>query len=35
VSGSSALPQFCELRFHANGPTISVQIAKAAETNVS
>jgi hypothetical protein len=35
VSGSSALPQSCELRFHVNGPTISVQIAKAAETRVS
>jgi hypothetical protein len=35
VSGSSVLPQACELRFHVSGPTVSVQVAKAAETRVS
>lgn len=35
VSGSSALPQSCELRFHIAGPTVAVQISKAAETRVS
>lgn len=35
VSGSSALPQSCELRFHIAGPIVAVQISKAAETRVS
>lgn len=35
VSGSSELPQSCELRFHIAGPTVLVQISKAAETRVS
>jgi hypothetical protein len=35
VSGSAALPQTCELRFHANGPTVSVFVAKSAETLIS
>ena len=32
VTGSAALPQSGELRFHANGPTISIFIDKPAET---
>jgi len=32
VSGSAALPQVCELRFHANGPVVDVFVAKSAET---
>ena len=35
VSGSAPLPQTCELRFHANGPTVSVFVAKSAETLIS
>jgi hypothetical protein len=35
VSGSQALPQSCELRFHIGGPVVSVQVAKAAVTRVS
>lgn len=35
VSGSLALPQSCELRFHIAGPAIAVQVSKAAETRVS
>jgi hypothetical protein len=35
VSGITALPQTCELRFHANGPTVSVFVAKSAETLIS
>jgi hypothetical protein len=35
VSGSIALPQSCDLRFHIAGPTVGVQISKAAETRVS
>jgi hypothetical protein len=35
VSGIIALPQTCELRFHANGPTVSVFVAKSAETMIS
>ncbi len=32
VDGSASLPQSCELRFHANGPTIGVHVDKPAET---
>jgi FHA domain len=35
VSGTSELPQSCELRFHIAGPTVVVQISRAAETRVS
>lgn len=35
VAGSAALPQTCDLRFHVNGPTVSVHIAKTPETLVS
>ena len=35
VSGITTLPQTCELRFHANGPTVSVFVAKSAETLIS
>lgn len=35
VSGSAELPQSCELRFHVAGPTVAVQISRAAETRVS
>lgn len=35
VSGIATLPQTCELRFHANGPTVSVFVAKSAETLIS
>jgi hypothetical protein len=31
----TALPQSCELRFHLNGPTVDVHIAKTAETRLS
>jgi len=34
VTGTAALPQSCELRFHTNGPTVSVHIGKSAETLV-
>ena len=35
VTGTSALPQACELRFHSNGPTLTVIVNKPAETRVS
>jgi len=35
VDGSMVLPQSCELRFHANGPTISVHVDKPAPTRIS
>jgi hypothetical protein len=35
VSGSTTLPQSCELRFHANGPTLHVIVDKPAETKIS
>lgn len=35
VTGSAALPQSCDLRFHPNGPIVSVYVAKTAETLVS
>ncbi len=35
LTDSAALPQSCELRFHSNGPTVNVHIAKTAETRVS
>lgn len=35
VAGSVALPQSCDLRFHVAGPTVAIQISKAAETRVS
>jgi len=35
LTDSAPLPQFCELRFHSNGPTVDVHIAKTAETRVS
>lgn len=35
VNGSTALPQSCELRFHANGPTIGVHVDKPAETRIT
>ena len=35
VNGTAALPPSCELRFHANGPTLGVHIAKPAETVVA
>jgi FHA domain len=35
VTNTATLPLSCELRFHPNGPTVSVFIAKAAETLVS
>jgi len=34
VTGSAQLPQSCDLRFHINGPIVSVRIAKTAETRV-
>jgi hypothetical protein len=35
VTGSAPLPPSCDLRFHANGPTVTVYIAKSPETMVS
>jgi hypothetical protein len=35
VSGTASLPQSCDLRFHANGPIVSVHIALPAETMVT
>lgn len=35
VNDSSPLPQSCELRFHANGPMVSVHVDKPAETRIS
>ena len=35
VNGTAPLPQSCELRFHANGPTVSVHVDKPAETRIS
>jgi FHA domain len=35
VTDTATLPPSCELRFHPNGPILSVFIAKAAETRVS
>jgi hypothetical protein len=34
VNGTAHLPQSCELRFHPNGPTVSVHVSKSAETVV-
>jgi hypothetical protein len=34
ISASTALPPSCDLRFHINGPTISVHVAKSAATRV-
>jgi hypothetical protein len=34
VNGSAPLPQYCELRFHVNGPVISVHVAKSEATRV-
>jgi hypothetical protein len=34
VNGTAALPVSCELRLHANGPTISVIVSKSAETRI-
>ena len=34
VNESTDLPQDCELRFHANGPTLSVLVDKPAETKI-
>jgi hypothetical protein len=34
VNGTEQLPQSCELRFHANGPTVNAFIAKSAVTRV-
>jgi hypothetical protein len=34
ITGSFALPQTCDLRFHVNGPCVTVHIAKAAATRV-
>jgi FHA domain len=34
VAGTLQLPQSCDLRFHVNGPIISVHIAKSAATRV-
>ena len=35
VTGTQALPQNCELRFHPNGPTVYVTVAKSPETLIS
>jgi len=35
VEGTAALPLSCDLRFHVNGPIVSVHVAKSAETRVS
>ena len=35
VTDTAALPQSCELRFHPNGPAVSVHIDKPAETMVT
>jgi hypothetical protein len=35
VGGSAQLPPSCDLRFHPNGPIVSVYIAKTAETMVT
>ena len=35
ITGSAVLPQSCELRFHPNGPTVSVHIDRPAETLVT
>lgn len=32
VAGTAVLPQTCELRFHPNGPIVSVSVSKAPET---
>lgn len=32
VAGTSELPQSCDLRFHVNGPVVSVHVSKTAET---
>lgn len=34
VSGRATLPGSCDLRFHPNGPVVSVHVAKSAETRV-
>ena len=34
VDGTADLPQSCDLRFHVNGPVVSIHIAKTAETRV-
>lgn len=35
VKGIETLPQSCDMRFHANGPIVSVYIAKTPETLIS
>ena len=35
VNGTAELPQSCELRFHPNGPTVTVYIGKPAATRVT
>jgi hypothetical protein len=34
VAGSAPMPHTCDLRFHVNGPIVSVHVAQAAETRV-
>jgi FHA domain len=34
VTGTAKLPQSCDLRFHPNGPIVSVYVAKSAQTLV-
>lgn len=34
VTGTSALPQACDLRFHINGPVVGVRVDKASETRI-
>lgn len=35
VDGATPLPQACELRFHSNGPALSILVDKPVETRVS
>jgi hypothetical protein len=34
VEGTAKLPSSCDLRFHSNGPVVSVHVAKSAQTRV-
>lgn len=34
VTGTAELPQACDLRFHRNGPTVAVRVAKSVETRI-
>jgi len=34
VTGTATLPASCDLRFHPNGPVVSVYVAKSAETRI-